>query len=290
VGCQRPLPRWEDVFVDTFVTREFFTGSEFYNEWWKPQGMDIALGANLLIEGPVSMVASVYRPASRSAFSGTDTARFLQLLPHLQRAMQLRQRLASAEMGKADFRAALDALDKPALMVDRRARVLYANRRAEALISGHVLPVSGDGRLSAWKAGETSALHRLVFDTFAGGAGGKVALHRPDGRPVTLLVSALHRSHSVLATPSSLILVDDPDQLAAREPDAGLLRAEYRLTNSEVRLVAALLGGAKLRVAAGDLGITFATARTHLASVFQKTEVHSQAELVRLLIKAGLDR
>lgn len=287
------LPVGQPFSTEVIFPRKMFRKTEIFNEWFQPQGFEIDLSAKLLVEGPLSVVASVYRPASRPDFSPTDIAWFSHLVPHLQRAMQLRVRLASAELDKADFRAVLATLDQPALLVDRQSRILYANSRAERLIAGQVLTVAGNGSLSAWNASETSALHRLVFETLAGdgsGAGGKMVLRRPVGRAVTLLVSALHRSHSVFARSASLILIDDPEQLAANPPDIGLLRAHYQLTNTEAKLVVALLDGAKLRVAADALGITFATARVHLAHVFQKTQVNTQAELMRLLIKAGLDR
>jgi DNA-binding NarL/FixJ family response regulator len=292
-SASRRLPTGSTFSFVSLFQGDAFQRTEFFNEWWRPQRMEIALGANLLFDAPVAAVAAAFRPASRPEFGAAEIGIFSELLPHLQRATQLRIRLASADLRHDDFRTVLDALDKPALVVDRHCRILFANVHAERLIAEHVLAVSRDGSLSARNTSETNALRRLVFDAAGNGAvgpGGKIAVHRAEGRPVTLLIAPLHRSHSVFARPSSLILVDDPEQPAAARPDAGLLRSEYGLTKTEAKLALALASGKKLRSAAGELGIAFTTARVHLAHVFQKTNVESQTNLVRLLIMGGLDR
>ncbi len=282
------LPVGATFGFETFMPPASFARTELYGEWFGPQGMDRAMGVNLLAADPVSVTLVGYRPSSRAAFEPADTARLRRLFPHLQRAMQVRARLASAEGDVADFRATLAALDKPALLVDPHSRVLYANAPAEALFSGRLLMVSREGRLSAWSSDESNALHGLVFAAAQGAAGGKMVIRRPIGWPVTLLVSPLHRSQSVFAKSVSLILVDDPEPRVRAPPDVDLLAAAFHLTAAEAQLVVTLLQYGKLRAAAERLGITFATARTHLAHVFQKTQVSTQTELVRLLIKTGL--
>ena len=46
-----------------------------------------------------------------------------------------------------------------------------------------------------------------------------------------------------------------------------------------------VLDGHGLKVVAGELGVSTSTVRTHLLSIFRKTNTHRQAELVRLLAK-----
>ena len=283
------LPIGQLFSFETVMAREEFVRTEFFNEWWKPQGMVRSLGTNLLVEGSLSVVATVYRPASRPDFDTADTAKLRGLVPHLQRAMQLRSRLGQAEQEHADLRVALAALDKPALLVDRNARVLFANPHAERLIADQALRVSRRGCLTADAAAEAAQVQRVVFDALEhGGAGGRIPLRRSSGRPVTLLVSPLHASVSTFARRAALILVDDPDQVALRPPEIATLRAAYGLTNAEAKLALALAAGLKLRETADLLGITFSTARAHLAHVFQKVDVTTQSQLVRVMIKGGL--
>jgi DNA-binding CsgD family transcriptional regulator len=62
------------------------------------------------------------------------------------------------------------------------------------------------------------------------------------------------------------------------------LQSAFGLTEAEARLATLLADGIELRVAAEILGITYGSARTRLAEIFQKTETKRQGELIRLLL------
>ena len=90
---------------------------------------------------------------------------------------------------------------------------------------------------------------------------------------------------------------DDPKK--PREDDAeatpewhrarmAFLRDKFGLTPAQSRLVLRLAAGDSLRLSAAALGIGYETARTTLKSVFRKTGTHRQAELVTMIIHAGL--
>jgi DNA-binding CsgD family transcriptional regulator len=96
-----------------------------------------------------------------------------------------------------------------------------------------------------------------------------------NGLPVRLGFAAFARG--------ALIRVVDPD--AVPKNVTGRMMQLWQLTPAEARLLQALIeNGFALRDAADQLGVTYATVRTHLASVFAKTETHSQPELMRLAI------
>ena len=81
-----------------------------------------------------------------------------------------------------------------------------------------------------------------------------------------------------------MVLVVDPELTPA--PPVEALRALYGLTQAEARLTCGLLKGERLEDYAERSGISMNTARTHLKSVFAKTDTNRQAELVRLLSRA----
>jgi DNA-binding CsgD family transcriptional regulator len=60
----------------------------------------------------------------------------------------------------------------------------------------------------------------------------------------------------------------------------------------EAQLASVLIDGQDLNAACGKMGISRATARTHLASLFSKLGVRKQGELIALLLRgqAGLRR
>lgn len=79
----------------------------------------------------------------------------------------------------------------------------------------------------------------------------------------------------------SLVLTDPANTHPA---NARLLAAALDLTPSEARVVQGLIEGGSIESAATLAGVTVATARSYLKSVFAKTGVSKQAELVRLAL------
>jgi len=62
----------------------------------------------------------------------------------------------------------------------------------------------------------------------------------------------------------------------------------HPLTPREIEILRALADGLNLEGTGGRLGITRATVKTHLARIFAKLGVHSQAEAVASAFRAGL--
>lgn len=271
------------------MPRAQFEKTDFFNEWWLPQGMTKALGVNLIATKALSSVATFHRPPNRPDFDREDTERLRTLLPHLSRAMEIRQQLEASAGIAEDFRETLESLSKPAFLVDSDCRLQFANSATSSLSRRGDLNASAYHPIVTRRADQTRLLHRLVSEVFRkGGAGGRIGLCRSDGRPLTLTVTRLHVSASPFARPSALILIDDPDLHSSFHGSANLLRTLYGLTNSEAHLALLIVEGQRLQQAADERGISLATAKTHLSHVFQKTGVTSQGELIRLLMASGI--
>ena len=67
---------------------------------------------------------------------------------------------------------------------------------------------------------------------------------------------------------------------------AGCLRF-YGMTQAEARLASMIVDGRPLLEVARQLHITRNTARTHMKRIYAKTETHSQAALLRLLMTSS---
>lgn len=66
-------------------------------------------------------------------------------------------------------------------------------------------------------------------------------------------------------------------------PAVSLLQRLYGLTKSEAQVALLVMRGEGLSPIAEKLSVSLTTVRTHLRHVFEKTGIHRQAELVRLL-------
>jgi len=80
----------------------------------------------------------------------------------------------------------------------------------------------------------------------------------------------------------AVVMIIDPQD--EPEPAAGLLRRLYRLTEAEGEVALHVMHGADLKQISEVLSISLTTVRTHLQHIFDKTDTHRQAELVRLLL------
>jgi DNA-binding CsgD family transcriptional regulator len=284
------LPVGQLFSFDTVVPATEFARTEFYNEWWHPQGLDRAIGMNLIVDNDVSAVVTIYRPNSRPEFSDRDKQLFTRLLPHLVRALEIRRCIAHAAGFEIDLRATIAHLEKAAFIVAATGCLLHCNRMAEQLLAKKALNLSGSGVLIADNSTATSTLRKLV-DTATGQAAQatRAFLKRSEDRSLMIRVSPLPGVHSAFSSPRALILIDDPDSAPSTTDCTDLLRAEFNLTVAEATLAIKLASGEDLRNYADRACITYTTARTHLARIFDKLGLHRQSELSRLVVKLGLD-
>jgi DNA-binding CsgD family transcriptional regulator len=86
-------------------------------------------------------------------------------------------------------------------------------------------------------------------------------------------------------SPVAIVTVTDRDRDRRRRQMN--LRRRFDLTSMEAALAAEILKGDGRKAAALRCGISDATAKTHLANIFEKTGTHRQAELVRFLLGAA---
>jgi DNA-binding CsgD family transcriptional regulator len=271
--------------------------SKFYAAWLQPQDLHHRLCAVLSREQATAVFLEVMRPRSWAGFDRRDVERCRLLLPHLQRALRMRRRMAELETERdAAFRA-LDQLPWGVVLVDEHRNRLGANRHAqEILVAGDGLTARGN-TLRAELADEAARLDRLLSKALdrtrqpgPNAGGGTISITRPSGaQPLSVVVVPLHIKTEPLGErgPIAAIFVTDPEvPLDSHEQP---LRDLYALTAGEARLTSCLLQGKSVEEAAAAMGITLNTARAYLKRIYNKTGVRRQPELMRLLL-LGLPR
>lgn len=191
--------------------------------------------------------------------------------------------------------AVVDRSAHAVVVFDSAGRPVVVNERASnALSADDGLALVNDGFRTPdpqTQAQLNQALRGATLQMALGrqlSAPGPVVVPRMPGRqPYRVLFSPLSlRDDRTGLPPSSAVLAvihqerrgDGQNLLPAR------LRSTFGLGRAEIRLCAALLAGQSLPEAANELNISRNTAKTHLARVFDKTGVHSQAALLRLIV------
>jgi len=253
----------------------------YYQEFLAPHGLRWFAGVKVHC-GNDLWCLSIQRTFDQGPFSKAEKQRLAQL----SNALSTSAALARAMSG-ATANGALEAFELSStgvVLINRMGEVFKANRTAERLLTGDVTIIKR--RLTAKDKAATEKLDRALYELMWRRVGAAlsppVALTRDGRRPLLAYPAKLAAmTANALADCQAVVILVDPDD--ARVPPLDTLRVAFGLSEAESRLAAQLASGQALETAADQSGIAKETSRTQLKSIFAKTGVHRQAELVALL-------
>jgi len=254
--------------------------TEFYNDWLRPNGIRDSLGGVVLADAWTTVHLSLL-PRGRDLVDEDDVRLLRRLVPHVQRAVRVHRRLQAAEVERDGMLRAFERQAIGFIICDGQGRLQVANPEAERLLHGGGLCVA-QGRLRAGN-GVGEALARALARATAvpHAAGSVLRVPRPDAAALSVLVCPFRGRIPLIGGEErlALLFVTDPER-------CGRLREEhltrlYGLTAAEGRLLLALLQGRRLAEHAAAAGVSITTVRSQLQSIFAKTGVGRQADLVR---------
>lgn len=276
---------------DLLVSDEERRLSGFYQDFLTHFDIHHLVGAAFSVgEGAIG-VLGIHRPFGAAAFTGADERKAADLLPHLQRAMQLGQQLARVEFLKG---AALDALghvDTGVLVLGATGRLIYANAQAEHLLRDETVLGLSNGRFYIEDALLNGRFQQCLRDTLGLAAGGDgqaspsaLVVPRADKLPVTVSLAPLKPdwSRGYDPGPMAFVFLKDPEQVY----HVGRLRELFGFTPTEAAVAADLGAGKALDQIALRHGIGIGTVRFHLKRILAKTGTGRQAEVAALLARS----
>lgn len=138
---------------------------------------------------------------------------------------------------------------------------------------------------SGLERAESTAIFEGILSTLSDPKGGGRSLPLPaqSGRP-PIVVHFLPRRRSALDIFSGAYALMYVTELVIKAgPQPALLEALFDLTAAEAKVATQLVKGLSVSEIALRQGVASNTVRMHLKSIFAKTGVHRQAELVGLL-------
>jgi len=185
-----------------------------------------------------------------------------------------------------------DHLSVGIVLVDRFAKVLFANAAARSM-SGGDSGVLVNSRLTARPPARR--FDELIQSALDRASVRVVALSSPaGGLPMVALVSPVRMAESKrsdrrgLLSAVALVRLYDPGRQAPI-PISWMMDA-YCLTRTEAQVAIAIASGASIAEIALRLRVSPNTVRTHLRHVFDKTGARRQTHLCRLVSTLGLAR
>lgn len=277
---------------ESLCTTEELVTTEVYNDFMVPY--EVAHGMFALVENNGARWASVsmYRNPLSGNFRASDLYVLDRLIPHMQRAFKLHFQFSELKARNQSMESALNLLITGVVFLGIAGVVLSMNSKAEEVFSRTDGLLLRHGKLRAALYVESNCLLGMINGALATAtgqgccAGGTISISRKNGRPLSVTIVPLHGFNNGLSErAAAAVFISDPDQNL--ELPANLLQRCYGLTPAEARLAMILLEGHSLREAADSCGVTQNTVRSQLKSVFLKTGVNRQSELIRLLLHSA---
>lgn len=175
------------------------------------------------------------------------------------------------------------------LALNATGHVIGGDAEARAALLNHPALTVSAGRLRAnrpiWDKPLQAAIRRagelhsyFVQQSFASRHGGPLRI------PVILGEDDSGQSVICLLSVRDGVTHLETDTRAMAERHLAAARAVFGLSDGQARLAERIIAGEGPTEAAGNLGISANTARTHLARIYEKTGVNSQTALVRLIL------
>jgi len=261
-----------------------FRRSDFYNLWCIPQ--DFNYGVALNLASSTGWNGTLVINTSKEITS-TQVEQFHAIAPHIQRAVENWQWMAQLHMANRMTLDTLDLAGHGALLLDHLGRVMDCNETAQSMLTDGRLQVR-HGQLGCADMQSHQSLVRLIARCLVrpGPIGERLHIETNDG-PLSVQCAPFpaEMHHSAPQRPAVVVMVSDPGHRLRQRMHA--LTREYGLTRAEVELALAVVETGSRKAAAEARGVSDATARAQLTSIFDKTGVRRQTELVRLLMLDG---
>ncbi|MNG82875.1 Bacterial regulatory protein, luxR family [compost metagenome] len=276
--------------VDDIMTSSEWEHSAYFKMFCSQQDVYHVMGADISTPDGGKLRFRITRPKRAPNFSAHERTLCGMFLPHLRRALQVHNLLDRSESLSELYSQAISRLSVATLVLDESGSVLRINPVAQDILAqSDGLKLVG-GRLEATYPSDNRELQRLIRAAFASDApkgAEAMSVTRPSGQ-VNLGI--------VVESIPSLDWADEKGKPAAlvyiRDAASKSLASEvvtkqlFNLTRAETALAMELANGLSLEEAAEVLNIRRNTARAHLRSIFSKTGVRRQTELVRILLNS----
>jgi DNA-binding CsgD family transcriptional regulator len=278
------------VDIADYVDAGDLVRTSVWQDWFRPRDMFHNLQGSLEDTAPdTRFVAGLCRGLHQEPFGMEERKLYKLLAPHLSRAGEI-----SELIGDVKRESAFDMLPVAIVAVDRLGRIKRLNAMADALLSRTNAAVTiRNGGLRAARPVDQQALVSMLASVFMAvdehATSATIVLpqdyHNDDDRG-RVVVSAAPLVDSPLfpsGGESCAIVTIREVKASVEQTFVSLIARLFNLAPSHARLAARLSSGMPLKEAGAANGISYASARSYLEVILQKTGTHRQAELVALL-------
>lgn len=275
------------------VTEEMVIGdgplrrSEIWNDFYLRHDFAHHIGGYAINERRMTASLVIYRSALSSRFDDEDIRRMQLILPHVTIALRCLFKLRSETSRASVTTDALDMLAVSLMVVDERARLLWANASADRLLAERDGLSLDKGELIAVNGSHTAMLRRSIREAASSGElrppRAAFSLPRTSGAgALPVIVSPVTRRLFGDVKRICMILIDRAS--AGSQGLERALREAWQLTPAEAAIAAALVAGESMQEISDRRAVSISTVRSQMKQIFAKTGTRRQADLVRLVL------
>jgi DNA-binding CsgD family transcriptional regulator len=247
-----------------------------------------------MVENTGESLASIgfYRDLSQPEFDSAEVQLLSFLVPHAHQAFKLHKQFSNLKAQQEGIDKALDMFPTGIVFLDARGQIVFMNRKASEIVSQRDgLLVTRNG-LRAERQEESALIAKAVQQATSTSKADKLAVtgtlfvSRHARQPLQVLVCPIRDSANTAlgAAPSARVIAFITDPSETRRPTQDVLRTLFGLTPAECRVALLLSDGHATAKIADMVGVTSHTVRSQIKSIFSKTGVSRQSELIRLLL------
>jgi DNA-binding CsgD family transcriptional regulator len=280
-----------DLLYDALLLTEAEMDRDPVYDFYSRQGFRYHIGSALPKVGNHEASFSFQRTARQGHVQAAEIDLFKRIRPHLTQALTLADALGSLRAHEQLSWALLNRLTHGVIVVGDQLDLMFANTKAEDILSRGRHLRTRNGELEACSQPERLSFRQLVSAAISAtssgtqAGGGWLRLHgaAPLEPPLAVFAAPLTDAAqlSFTARPAAAIIMREIGKPANSTPE--MLRVLFGLTRTEAKLAALLASGETLQLSADRLGQTASTARIHLKSVFRKMDINRQQDLVGIV-------
>jgi DNA-binding CsgD family transcriptional regulator/PAS domain-containing protein len=232
---------------------------------------------------------TVLRARDAAALDEEEATLCELLVEQIRRGLEISTRLGEGEVERALYSGMMDRLFVGLVILDAQGNILKTSPAADRLLAARDGLQRQGGRLHACLGHEDRELQANLREALAGGGRGRVralALSKPSGaRDLGIIIKPVAAPAGGNSSAAVAVILRDPS--AQAEIEGSLVKQLFDLTPAETAVANRLTAGQSLEEAAAALNISRNTARAHLRSIFSKSGITRQTDLVRLMLNSA---
>ncbi len=268
--------------------------TEFYSDFLKPAHVEHQCGILLEREGPRFAALTLTAGGDQEAFGRLALERLHVLTPHLRRVLRLNSAVSRTQTKAAGLLQALNAMDRIVFGVAADGSVVFTSSRAETYLLADQAVTCTGGRLHMKGIRQDRDFQALLAATSTRSID---ASYVPG---IATMVAQASASDRVMVMPylgevtgphdkplAALVFIHTRSEAPATR--SNVMRALYRLTPTELRIVHLLAAGHDVSGIAQALGTNANLVRFHLKNVYRKMNVKKQSDVIRVIFSLPAD-